>query len=162
MLQFRNAIQDDREKIFEMYMDEKANPYLTFDPMTVEAFIPIFNELLATQTLFVATENDRLAGTFRLIPKLYRQSHIIYLGSFVIHSGFQGRGIGSACMNFIKAYSLANGFKRIELTVDINNDLAIHLYKKSGFEIEGVVRKNYRLQSTGQYYDEYLMALLPG
>ncbi len=160
MLQFRNAIEGDRQTVFELYMDEKANPYLTYDPMPLDAFAPLFSELLATQTLYVALEDDTIAGTFRLIPKLNRQSHVLYLGSFVIAPGMQGKGIGSKSMEFIKEYARNNGFIRIELTVDLNNNAAIHLYKKSGFQIEGIVRKSYRLQSTGHYYDEYLMAFL--
>ena len=160
MVQFRNAIPGDQKRVFELYMDEKANPYLTYDPMPEKDFTTLFNELVASQTLFVAMVNDSIAGTFRLIPKSHRQSHVLYLGSFVIDTPFQGKGIGSLSMDYIKEYARTKGFKRIELTVDLNNEAAIHLYKKSGFGIEGVVRKSYRLQSTGLYYDEYLMALL--
>src|SRR5688500_16111289 len=153
MLQFRMATEADQKRIFQLYMDEKANPYLTYDPMPEDAFSPLFTELLTTKTLFVVIDNGRIAGTFRLIPKFHRQSHIVYIGSFVIDPEMQGKVIGSKSMEFIKEYSLTNGFKRIELNVIVNNEAAIRLYKKSGFEIEGIVRKNCRLQSTGMYFD---------
>ena len=158
MLQFRMASEADQKKIFELYMDEKANPFLTYDPMPEAAFTPLYIELLATKTLFVVLQDDVIAGTFRLIPKFYRQSHILYIGSFVIDPKMQGKGFGSKSMDFIKEYGRTNGFVRIELTVILHNEAAIHLYKKAGFGIEGIVRKNAFLQSTGAYYDEYLMA----
>ena len=37
----------------------------------------------------------------------------------------------------------------------------IALYKKIGFEIEGRIRNSYRLSATEQFYDEYLMGLIP-
>jgi putative acetyltransferase len=160
MIQFRKASPGDRQEIFELYMDEKANPYLTYDPMPTAVFTALYDELLTTQTLYVGCEEDRLVATFRLIPKSHRQSHVLYLGSFVIINQLQGKGIGTLALRFIMQYALSKRFKRIELTVDLHNDAAIHLYKKAGFETEGIVRKSYKLQSTGLYYDEYLMGLL--
>ena len=72
----------------------------------------------------------------------------------------QGQGLGSKILAHIKSFCAANGKSRIELTVDINNAGAIALYKKMGFDVEGIVRKSYKLSSTNQYYDEYLMAVL--
>lgn len=161
MLVFRKASSADRRPVFEMYMDEKSNSYLTFDPMPEDAFEPLYESLLASGSLFVGTDADEIVATFRLIGKSHRQSHVLYLGSFVTRSSLQGKGIGSQSLKYIKEFALANGFRRIELTVDLHNEPAIHLYKKAGFEIEGIVRKSYRLASTGRFYDEYLMSLLP-
>ena len=44
--------------------------------------------------------------------------------------------------------------------MDVSNAGAIALYKKMGFEIEGIVRNSYKLSSTNKFYDEYLMAVL--
>ena len=160
MLLFRKATPDDRIYIFDLYMNEKANPYLTYDPMPKEAFGTLYKELIASGTLYVASDGEKIVSTFRLISKSHRQSHVLYLGSFVTHVSLQGKGIGTKSLIYIREYAQANGFRRIELTVDLHNDPAIHLYKKAGFEIEGIVRKSYYLKSTGMYYDEYLMSLL--
>lgn len=45
---------------------------------------------------------------------------------------------------------------RLELTVICENEIAKHLYEKSGFEIEGVKRKSVLVD--GIYLDEFYMA----
>lgn len=157
---YRPAAIKDRQAIYKMYMEESANPYLTYDPMTEKDFEPLYKKLMKTDTLFVAEENKKVVATYRLIPKTDRQAHIVYLGSFTIRKDQQGRGYGKQILDHVKAYLVESGKSKIELTVDIHNAAAIGLYKKAGFEIEGQVRNSYKLSDTGKYYDEYLMGVL--
>jgi len=154
------ATPDDFNDIYEMYMDKTSNKYLTYDPMSRESFQSIFNQLLQSGILFVAKENNEMVGTYQLISKTDRQAHVYYLGSFVVKNSMQGKGYGKEILSAIKKNAIEKGKKRIELTVDMNNLGAIALYEKMGFLVEGVVKKSYRLASTGEYYDEYLMALV--
>jgi len=156
----RLASSGDFDNIYDLYMEESANPYLTYDPVSKDDFIVIYNQLLKTGTLFVVENEGAIIATYRLIPKTDRQAHTIYLGSFTIKKDFQGKGFGKKILEHIKAYAAEQHKIRIELTVDINNAAAIALYKKSGFDVEGLVRKSYRLSATNEYYDEYLMAVL--
>lgn len=156
----RLASSRDFDSIYDLYMEESANPYLTYDPMSTEDFISIYNQLLKTKTLFVVENEGAIIATYRLIPKTDRQAHTVYLGSFTISKNLQGKGFGKKILEHIKTYAAEQHKIRIELTVDINNAGAIALYKKSGFDVEGLVRKSYRLSTTSEYYDEYLMAVL--
>ncbi|HKO82255.1 MAG TPA: GNAT family N-acetyltransferase, partial [Chitinophagaceae bacterium] len=143
-----------------LYMEESANPYLTYDPMSKQDFTKIYSELLKTETVFVAEKEGTIIATYRLIPKTARQAHTVYLGSFTIKKDFQGKGFGKKILEDIKANAFKQDKKRIELTVDLNNAAAISLYKKAGFDIEGHIRKSYTLAATNEYYDEYLTAVL--
>ncbi len=63
-----------------------------------------------------------------------------HVGSFGmgVRDEKQGLGVGSALLSTV--VDLADNWlnlKRIELTVYVDNQAAIHLYKKFGFEIEG-------------------------
>lgn len=156
----RLASLQDLNAVYDLYMDESSNSYLTYDPMDRPEFRKIYDELLKTETLFVVEENGEIIATYRLIPKENRQAHTVYLGGFVIKSGLKGRGIGTRVLTHVKNNAASEGIKRIELTVDLKNEPAINLYKKIGFEIEGIVRMSYKLKATGQYYDEYLMGLI--
>ncbi|MGZ8552885.1 MAG: N-acetyltransferase family protein [Chitinophagaceae bacterium] len=156
----RLASPEDFENIYELYMEESANPYLTYDPVSKQDFSVIYDQLLETKTVFIVENEGRIIATYRLIPKTARQAHTVYLGSFTIRRDFQGKGFGKKILVHIRDYAAAHHKIRIELTVDVNNAAAIALYKKAGFEVEGTVRKSYRLNATNEYYDEYLMALL--
>ncbi|MBS4218644.1 GNAT family N-acetyltransferase [Bacillus sp. FJAT-49711] len=50
----------------------------------------------------------------------------------------RGMGIGSLLMNALIEQAKNDGFKGLSLSVDPNNDRAVHLYKKLGFEECGV------------------------
>jgi RimJ/RimL family protein N-acetyltransferase len=159
-LEYRLATHSDFNSVYDLYMDRVSNPYLTYDHMTREEFESIYEELLDTKTLYIVESNQRVVASYRLTPKTDRQAHTIYLGGFVVSHSMKGKGIGTTILNHIKKSSVDDGKMRIELTVDINNENAINLYKKVGFIIEGRIRKSYRRSATNVYYDEYLMGLI--
>ena len=156
----RLANINDFGAVYDLYMDDYANAYLTYDQMSKEEFKPIYESVLKTNTLYVVEENGEVIATYRLIPKTDRQKHTVYLGGFTIKDTSRGKGLGSGILSDIKRQCEENGKVRIELTVDVDNMAAIGLYKKAGFETEGTVRKSYRLSSTNRFYDEYLMAYI--
>lgn len=160
IMRYRLASPEDFKDIYELYMEESANPYLTYDPMSKQEFSVIYYQLLETKTVFIAENEGIIIATYRLISKTARQAHTVYLGSFTIRRDFQGKGLGKKILEHIKDYAAADQKIRIELTVDVNNTAAIALYKKAGFAVEGTVRKSYRLNATNEYYDEYLMGAL--
>ena len=47
---------------------------------------------------------------------------------------------------------------KVYLYVDTSNDRAVHIYEKSGFEIEGTLKEQF--YTKGEYQDAYLMGLL--
>jgi putative acetyltransferase len=76
-----------------------------------------------------------------------------------VHRDWRGRGVGTALMT--AAVHLAEnwlGLTRLELTVFTDNEAAIALYRKFGFEVEGTMRR-YALRD-GQYVDSHAMARL--
>ncbi|MEM7306740.1 MAG: GNAT family N-acetyltransferase [Planctomycetota bacterium] len=87
-----------------------------------------------------------------------RRSHSASLG-MQVHDDFQGRGIGTRLME--AALDLAVNWlhiERIELGVFVDNEPAIRLYEKLGFQREGVYRK-YAWRD-GEYVDTIAMAWL--
>lgn len=76
-----------------------------------------------------------------------------------VHEQWQGRGVGTALL--AAAIDLADNWLnllRLELTVYTDNEAAIHLYRKSGFETEGTLR-HYAFRD-GVLVDAYAMARL--
>lgn len=87
-----------------------------------------------------------------------RRQHAASLGMGV-HDDFTGRGIGTVLMAaFVDAADNWHDIKRMELTVYTDNEAAIRLYEKFGFDKEGLLRSyGYR---DGRYVDAYTMARL--
>lgn len=74
-----------------------------------------------------------------------------------VHKDYQDQGIGSALIEAI--LDLADnwlGLVRVELRVFTENEKAIKLYEKYGFEKEGVLRS--AVLKDGKYADEYIMS----
>ena len=74
-----------------------------------------------------------------------------------VHDDWQGQGVGTALME--AAIELADrwlGLSRLELTVFADNEAAIHLYRKFGFDVEGTHRR-YAFRDGG-FADAHFMA----
>ena len=71
---------------------------------------------------------------------------------------FRRQGIGGRLIRQTLAAARAFGLHRVELTVRENNIVAIALYKKFGFAVEGLQRK--RILVDGVYENVVLMGLL--
>src|SRR5580765_3821837 len=97
----RLAHTEDFDDVYDLYMDEYANAYLTYDPMSKEEFRPIYASVLQTQTLYVVDQEGEVIATYRLIAKTDRQQHTVYLGGFTIKNTWQGRGIGAKILSTI-------------------------------------------------------------
>jgi putative acetyltransferase len=104
----------------------------------------------------VAVVGERVVGYLGMLVDSGRQAHVARLG-MMVHADYQGRGVGTALLE--AAINLAENWlniTRIALEVYTDNEPAIALYKKFGFEIEGTLR-DYAYRD-GDYVDSYLMA----
>jgi putative acetyltransferase len=85
-----------------------------------------------------------------------RRRHAGEIG-MAVRDDFQGQGVGSALMQ--AAVEMADNWlnlTRLELEVYCDNEPAVRLYKKFGFEIEGTLIQ-YAFRA-GKYVDVYTMA----
>lgn len=107
---------------------------------------------------YVALVDDEIVGWCD-ISSLDRPvfKHAGSLGIGVV-TGYRGCGLGSALLKKALEHAKRIGLTRIELTVREHNDVAINLYKKLGFEIEGVHRNAVLIN--GNYENHIFMALL--
>ncbi len=113
------------------------------------------------QTIFVAESKEgQLIGQLSLMY-LYGQGvrcrHVVHIGISVLKAHW-GRGVGNQLFEALEKWAEAEGIIRLELSVMTHNERGIALYKKRGFEIEGI--KKASIFVGGQYVDEYMMAKL--
>lgn len=65
-----------------------------------------------------------------------RIKHRLYMG-IVILQAYTGQGIGKQLFEAMEIWAREHGIHRIELTLMAYNEIAIGLYKKMGYQIEG-------------------------
>ncbi len=104
----------------------------------------------------VAVVNGEVVGMLGLhIRTKPRVRHVADIG-MMVRDDWQGQGVGSALME--AAVDLADKWLhlvRLELSVFVDNEPGLALYKKFGFEIEGTQRK--AAFREGSFVDVYLM-----
>ena len=85
----------------------------------------------------VAMLDGRLVGNAGLARFAGRRSHVAELGMGV-HDNWTGRGIGAAMLAaLLDSADKWLGLLRLQLTVYVDNEPALHLYRRFGFELEG-------------------------
>ena len=154
----RKATYSDVDAVYEMYMDPVNNPFLSYEPMEREDFLPIFTELLNSGDLYVYEREGRAAATYVVRRRTHRMSHVAYLGGLAVHPAFRSNGVGTKVMETLVERLRGEGVKRVELLVVTDNKKAIEFYERLGFEREGVLKCFLKRHGSDQYLDELMMA----
>ncbi|MCH4167797.1 MAG: GNAT family N-acetyltransferase [Streptococcaceae bacterium] len=103
---------------------------------------------------FVIEIDNQFAGVVELmwIDYIHRNCEI----QIVVIKDFRGQGLASkALLKGIEyAFSILNMHK-VYLYVDTTNAVAVHIYQKIGFEIEGTLKEQFF--ANGKYKDSFFM-----
>jgi len=156
----RPAKLGDADKISEL-LDEVAAEYIYImsEPgeRTADHIKALLHKKFTNRNLFLVVDNyGYIVGVLGFIGGAFKKiSHVAEIG-MAIDKQFRSSGLGSTLLREAVAWSRKKGFLRLELGVLSTNKKALSLYKKFGFQEEGV-RKN-RYQVDGEWVDEILMA----
>ena len=112
--------------------------------------------LAAGDTLFVVDDGGRIVGTAGLHAT--RVNGVASLGMSIVPA-IRGQGWGRALLQAAIDHARGTQMHKIELEVWPDNERAIALYERFGFEVEGVRRDHYRRRD-GSLRSAQLMALL--
>ncbi|MGT2771585.1 GNAT family N-acetyltransferase [Streptococcus marimammalium] len=144
----------------------KQTDYMTLDEtgtkMSLSEMTTFIQESQNAQNklCILAKANQGIIG----ILNISNDSHerVAHIGELfiVIDKDYQGYGLGQLlmeeAMDWAKNYSQ---LRRLELTVQKRNLVAIHLYQKFGFIIEGTKQRGAKTKN-GEFLDVYLMGKL--
>nr|WP_204415506.1 GNAT family N-acetyltransferase [Bacillus tianshenii] len=105
----------------------------------------------------VAEVNGKIAGFCRCEGSmLKRASHKVEFGVCVLKE-YWGYSIGKSFLAESINWADTNGIEKMALSVLEINEKAVTLYKRFGFEVEGILKKD-KLLSDGKFYNTLLMA----
>ncbi|WP_270181428.1 GNAT family N-acetyltransferase [Alkalihalobacillus sp. CinArs1] len=111
-----------------------------------------------TSTIFVAEQDEKLVGYLVAVgSEAKKKRHAVYLVIGVLEKA-QGTGVGTALFNKLEDWAESKNVHRLELNVATPNEGGLALYKKFGFEVEGLKRHSLLMDDT--YVDEYYMGKL--
>jgi RimJ/RimL family protein N-acetyltransferase len=158
----RKAVPADAVALAEVIASAEDSGMMLFGPgerrLTPEQAERMIGNFLkdSASALFVAEDTGGIAGY--LIARgedTGRTRHRAYVVTGVHHRA-RGKGVGTALFRRLDEWACERGLRRLELTVMTENEAAVALYRKMGFEVEGVKRDSLVLD--GRYGDEYYMA----
>ena len=98
----------------------------------------------------------------RMAPR--RLAHVAWL-TLAVAPGWRRQGVGGALLAEAHAWGLAHGLRKLQLHVRAGNAAAIALYRRLGYEPEGLLRDQVALDAADgeAFEDEWIMSLrLPG
>lgn len=161
-MQYRKLVKTDAERFWEMMNQlDHETKYMLYEPGERIKNIARIESLIEKSVegedfLLVAEENDKIIGYISAQKGgLKRIAHSAYIVVGILQN-YRGKGIGTEFFIQLDNWAEEKKITRLELTVICENEVAKHLYEKSGFEIEGVKRKSVLVD--GIYLDEFYMA----
>jgi L-phenylalanine/L-methionine N-acetyltransferase len=159
-LQIRRAEPDDYSAVYELFKNPKVySGTLQLPYPSREQWRRRLAETSEGRYNLVAVVGDRVIGMVGVETFTRpRRSHVGRIG-ICVHDEWQGKGVGTALMRAI--LDLADNWlnlRRLELEVYADNESAIGLYERMGFEVEGTLRQH--AFRDGQYVDSKMMGRL--
>lgn len=160
-LKIRRAEPDDCSAIYEMFSSPKVyEDTLQLPYPSLEQWRQRLKEPPDGTYNLVAVADDRVVGMISVhtFPNRVRRRHAGEIG-ISVHADWQGKGIGTALMR--AGLDFADNWlnlTRLELEVFADNESAIRLYERFGFEREGTLRRH--AFRNGRLVDSYIMARL--
>jgi len=160
-LKIRRAEADDYEQVCEMFVSAKVyGGTLQLPYPSREYWRRRLSENVDSVYYLVAIIDERIVGMVHVatFPHRPRRRHAGAIG-ITVREDWQGKGVGKELMRAI--IDVADNWlnlTRLELEVYADNEAAIHLYERFGFEVEGTLRQH--AFRDGQYVDSKLMGRL--
>ncbi|CAF2078262.1 unnamed protein product [Rotaria magnacalcarata] len=144
----RLGTENDFDALYPIYMHPTVNPYLNFEIMSKEEFLPLFHELITSGTLYVYENDDGQVVATGILCRLERRcSHVVRFGTRFIRE-------------LVEELRKDKRTKRLELYVVVGNEIALNFYHKLGFQVEGYLRKSFAPMKESPPTDDLMMAMI--
>lgn len=122
-------VEEALPKVFEQFISLHNNVF----PNTYYEGNEIIERLSDTNKLFVSMKNDKLEGyVYVEVNPEFQEAHIEFIATA---ENSRRKGVGERLLQAAVQYIFSfQGMRKIELCLNTNNDRAMELYKKVGFE----------------------------
>ena len=148
----RPLTAEDNEKIYEMFkaMSEEALRW-GMPPYTRERIERWMRNI--ENLIILGAEHERRLIGYAQIGKGSQPRRIGTAGlAIYLHQDYQGAGLGTEMTGLLLEAAEEHGVHKVNLDTVADNEAAIRLFEKMGFEVEGRIRDSYR-GPDGRYHD---------
>ena len=151
------------KKLHKLFYNlDKESEFLLFEEgerkITEEEVHKMLSSSLEDLVFIGAFDGEELIGYLSSFRGKYNRIRHVSYSVVGIRKKYRSKGIGRKLFEELFIWAYENNIKRLELTVVCNNIIAINLYKKVGFKVEGLKKR--AIFKDGLYYDEYYMSKL--
>lgn len=150
---------NDRERLLNLFstMSEKALEWSMppYSEVTIDRWLSNFERLIP----LIAIYQNRIVGYAAIFKHAHTRERGVADFGIYLHQDFQKIGLGTIMSENILCIAKDQGLHRIGLHVVEDNVVAVNLYKKLGFVIEGTIRDAYYGQDE-IYHNMLVMGLL--
>ena len=157
---------DTAELIAFLNQVGSESDYMTLDEAGIlmnQEEMASFIERQATssnQLYLLALLNGEIAGLVNITADFHERIRHIGQVFVVVKKAFWNQGLGRILLEETLTWAEdSQVIRRLELSVQVRNERAVHLYKDLGFEIEGLQKRGAYLKE-GKFLDVYLMGKL--
>lgn len=163
-MRFKKIQKSDGEKYLKLMkkLDQETS-FMLYEPnerkTTIKEMEKKIEKINATDGFIIGAETDDnlmgfIAASRIPLKKVKHRVHIV-VGVLKEESG---KGIGTRLFEKLIVWTKNNEISRLELTEMMHNEKAINLYKKIGFEIEGIKKNSLIIDEN--FVDEYYMGMI--
>ena len=156
-LTIRRARADDEDELLAI---DRATWSPLSSPAPAPPGGPFFDDRTRPANVVVAELGGRVAGYGKLErpTPLPASDHVWQVTGLAVDPATERQGVGRALLEAMVELARERGGRRLTLRVFAPNERARRLYEALGFELEGVLRGEFRV-GDGEYVDDLLMAL---
>ncbi len=144
-LLLKQATQEEFPALHQILVDcgEHMHTHLSLNHWYPYATLEQFKEKVKAATIYCVYFDDRMIATFTLstVPRAYYQpshwryhdANAVYLGNLAIHPDFQGKKIGSWCIQQIEKIAQSMGCSVIRFDCVQKHPWLCNFYEKMGY-----------------------------
>ena len=157
-IRIRTATADDGPGLAQMDAESWPAEVQVVPPAAADE--PFFARHRSQSDILVAEDGTALLGFVHLarhIP-IDKNAHVLHLNALVVAPSARGRGISHRLVEAAIGEARRRGARKLGLRALSTNTVAVTLYERHGFELEGRLRQEFE-QPDGTWADDLWFAL---
>ena len=155
----RPITPDDRENLTEMYATMSPEALRWGMPPYTPERIRRWLDRLPNLISLAAEHEGRIVGFATINKQTHPRRRGVGGYNIYLHQDYHDAGLGTAMTTIILQEARDQGLHKVNLEVVAENTIAVRVYEKTGFKVEGRIRDTYYGEDEA-YHDTLMMGII--